>query len=1173
MVTRLSESGRVIVISMATALLFSIGCFPPAIEQEEVDGQAETEDGQPDADGQTEPEVDDVLTDTSEVAADVDTGDAPPLADGDAGDIDAAETSDVDAAEVVEPNACGGLGILAPGEPGTACGPCVDGGLVCDPGDPTKNTTRCDGASALNACQACGEIDPPLGTECGECGQVVCDDGGGGGTRCAEPSGGCETPLTCADLNCGQRQRACDEGDTTSDATCGECLPTWVEVGETCVGEAAPPSDLTATIDRDDRIVIQWTASVHATGYRIYRCTGECGEAGTWTALLPVAIAETSYPDLTAEPPALPPAPTPTASTNLPDAVTVTWAAVSAPTAPKYSYRIVAVGPSGDSVPSAIAVGRLTERPVTGYEVQIGDGGWQSVSGLSLVDTDAPAPTLVAGVATASQGTFADYVQLGVSGFSAQPGDTQSYRVRAVTAFGAGAASGAQTGRRVAGVLSLAWERSADSAPSAFAALAGATTTTFQDTGLPGDGVVRFYRAAVSAIGAASVTTAAVAGWRQPRPGVPQISSVTTELSDRVDIQWSPIDGATGYHVYRGATRLTTLSGVVCASAPCSFSDGGAPAAGAWAAPSGVSASTNLTTGVQVSWTVPTRPIGASQSYRVSALNQSGESELSTSVSGWRAAAALSGLQVKATVGGSDNTQSVGAGDTEYVHTAAPMATFAAASATATKGDHRAFVRVTVSGGALTQAGSVSYQVRGELSGGGTTPWSSSVSGRRATGAVAIAWQHATTSNAANWTTIPTATCTSSATTCEDSTAPALGDRRWYRVELSATGATTLTTAAVDGWRLAFEGIAAGENSTCAKTPLDPDGGRVWCWGANTAGQVGQGITGSPVGVPTLLPDFDDVVELSSAGSAAHFCARKSDNSVWCWGWNVSGQVGDGTSGSSNQFRATPLRVNGVSATGLALGGRRTCALVLGQKVQCWGLNDFGQLGDNSTEQRSLPVTVKTGPTTDLAQVSSVGVGPTHSCATRTNGEVWCWGANSTFQLGQTTPTSSSLAIRATALTGTTRVAGGDSSTCATQSNAVHCWGSNTYGELGIGELGGSFASAQPVGNLIASTVVMGRRHACTVASGSGAGQISCWGNNSSGQLGVGDQNARPSPTTVDNPDGSAPLAQATALSAGAFHTCVVRDGHPLCWGNNIFKALGDGTDTSRSRPVQVILP
>jgi len=100
-----------------------------------------------------------------------------------------------------------------------------------------------------------------------------------------------------------------------------------------------------------------------------------------------------------------------------------------------------------------------------------------------------------------------------------------------------------------------------------------------------------------------------------------------------------------------------------------------------------------------------------------------------------------------------------------------------------------------------------------------------------------------------------------------------------------------------------------------------------------------------------------------------------------------------------------------------------------------------------------------------------------------------------------------------------------------------------------------------------------GRRHVCALAVGAQQGNVLCWGTNGSGQLGLGDQANQFSPTAVKNPSGSAPLDSVSALAAGAFHACAIRNGHPVCWGNNVAFAMGDGTDTNRLVPVLVTLP
>ncbi|HRE89633.1 MAG TPA: hypothetical protein PK095_10905, partial [Myxococcota bacterium] len=470
---------------LAFALLFLLGsaCFPPALEQERDSDDSET--GANDSD----------VTDTA--VADTDLPDT---------NVTETETTDTTDIETDSSNACGGLGTLSPGAPGQPCGPCLDGELVCDPSDPTKNRTVCEGDTARNACNGCGPLEETLGADCGECGQVVCD--GTTGTRCAEPANGCETPLTCLDLGCSNANRTCVESDGELDARCDACLETWVEVEGACLGQAPPPSEVTASTDLDDRVLVSWSASLHATAYRVFRCPGTCGEAGPWTELLGTAVTNTSVPDQTATAPSAPPAPTVTASSDRPDDVGVSWSAVTAPASPRFTYRVVAVAPAGESAPSPTAVGHLAERPITSYELKVASGPWQAVEGFAHTDTEAAAPTLTPGTVTATQGIFPDKVALSLSGWANTPGAERAYQVRARTRFGPGEEGGA-TGRRRAGPVTLTWERSAGSGPEDFAPIPGSSgpiaDATFDDTdsaGIPPLGVVRHYRARLEAEGA-----------------------------------------------------------------------------------------------------------------------------------------------------------------------------------------------------------------------------------------------------------------------------------------------------------------------------------------------------------------------------------------------------------------------------------------------------------------------------------------------------------------------------------------------------------------------------------------------------------------------------------------------------------------------------------------------
>ncbi|HRE02338.1 MAG TPA: hypothetical protein PLV68_13630, partial [Ilumatobacteraceae bacterium] len=145
----------------------------------------------------------------------------------------------------------------------------------------------------------------------------------------------------------------------------------------------------------------------------------------------------------------------------------------------------------------------------------------------------------------------------------------------------------------------------------------------------------------------------------------------------------------------------------------------------------------------------------------------------------------------------------------------APFATFVATTLTATHGDHRNHARLTLTGGTLSQALTVGYQVRGQFS-GGTTPWSTTANGRRATGTISRAWEYANLATPTTFATLPAIVCATSNTSCNDTAASPLGVKRIYRATLSAPGATSLTTNTMEGWRLAFTYVDGGRFAMCA---------------------------------------------------------------------------------------------------------------------------------------------------------------------------------------------------------------------------------------------------------------------------------------------------------------------------------------------------------------------
>lgn len=407
----------------------------------------------------------------------------------------------------------------------------------------------------------------------------------------------------------------------------------------------------------------------------------------------------------------------------------------------------------------------------------------------------------------------------------------------------------------------------------------------------------------------------------------------------------------------------------------------------------------------------------------------------------------------------------------------------------------------------------------------------------------------------------------------------------------------------VNGLTTGMYAVTAGDQHTCALT----SGGGVKCWGANGYGQLGDGTTTSST-TPVNASDMATGVTAIIAG-AYHTCAVIIGGGIKCWGNNDNGQLGNG----STNDHSIPGDVNGLTASTIASGDDHTCALTPGGGAKCWGRNDFGQVGDGTMNNRPLPVNVS-GFT---AGAHAISAGSSHTCTLLDGGGVKCWGHNNFGQLGNGTVDNSSIPVSVGGLfEGVTAIAAGQSHTCVlTLSGGVKCWGNNFFGQLGdgttIGHLnpvavsgldtgvtaitagashtcaltatggvkcwGLGFSGQLGDGNTLShsnpvnvsglgsgvTAITAGNNHTCALTT---TGSIKCWGDNASGQLGDGTQNGHTIPVDVNDL-----AAVATAITAGAYHTCALTsDGGAKCWGANGAGRLGDGTTTTRTTPVDV---
>jgi len=356
----------------------------------------------------------------------------------------------------------------------------------------------------------------------------------------------------------------------------------------------------------------------------------------------------------------------------------------------------------------------------------------------------------------------------------------------------------------------------------------------------------------------------------------------------------------------------------------------------------------------------------------------------------------------------------------------------------------------------------------------------------------------------------------------------------------------------VDGWH------------SCAN-----EGATLYCWGQNSDGEIGDGTTRNasarhPVkGLPTLA-----TVGLGKLTS----CACDPSGQAWCWGRNVEGELGLGSASASSPV---PVKVPGVTdCVHIAGGANHTCVVHSGGTVSCWGSNSSGQLGQPSTsvtqsckESSGATVPCAMSPMTvaGLSNVVEIHAGEEHTCARLADLTVTCWGLNADGELGDGTTTSRSTPATVTGLSAdAVELACGRWFNCVRHmTGTLSCWGMNTSGQLGNGSVAAS--STHPVDVAMLSDAIQiaaGGEHACALAS---PGSVWCWGGNQWGELGIG--------TTVDSlvPVQPVGLVPANAIGVGARHSCARTPGGPaFCWGENTVNQIGDGTATNRLQPVSV---
>jgi alpha-tubulin suppressor-like RCC1 family protein len=355
--------------------------------------------------------------------------------------------------------------------------------------------------------------------------------------------------------------------------------------------------------------------------------------------------------------------------------------------------------------------------------------------------------------------------------------------------------------------------------------------------------------------------------------------------------------------------------------------------------------------------------------------------------------------------------------------------------------------------------------------------------------------------------------------------------------------------------------VSVGNPFACALTSA----GAVVCWGDNSEGELGNGSSVTYSAVPVQVTGLTSGVKSISAGDESAACAVTSAGAVVCWGDNSDGELGNG---SSVAYSAVPVQVTGLTSgvTSVSVGILETCALTAGGGVVCWGNNSDGQLGNGSAVSFSnVPVQV-TGLTSG---VTSVAVGGDFACAVIAGGAVVCWGGNEFGELGDGSPSDSSVPVAVMGITGATAVSAGNFTACANVAGALSCWGYGGDGELGDGLFSPSYSSVPvSVSSLSGVSSVAGNyQTTCAVAV---SGDVLCWGYNESGALGDGTSGPMASSAVPVPVTGLTTGATSPAASFGA--SCAVVACGVQCWGANAAGQLGDGTEDDSLVPVPVSL-
>jgi len=376
--------------------------------------------------------------------------------------------------------------------------------------------------------------------------------------------------------------------------------------------------------------------------------------------------------------------------------------------------------------------------------------------------------------------------------------------------------------------------------------------------------------------------------------------------------------------------------------------------------------------------------------------------------------------------------------------------------------------------------------------------------------------------------------------------------------------------------------VTMGGENACGLTP----DGVAYCWGINATGGLGDGTVAAsrvPVAVAGSL-------RFATISATARFvCGVTTTSNGYCWGFNADGNLGIGTTAGPSQCSTLDPRTNqpswcstvpiavtgGVAFSSISAGGLGTvvfpnddafaCGIAVGGAAYCWGGNGYGELGDSSQTDRSVPTLVAGG-----LSFTQISTGRIHACGITVNEIAYCWGSDCGGQVGDSTAgsgcpggpfVSKPVPVRGGLTFRNISASSWNSFTCGvTTSDDAYCWG--TSAALGNDTVTTSSIPLLVADSLKFSIVTAGNFHACGLLN---TGSAYCWGENQFGQL--GDSSLSDSRVPIPVAGGHV----FTHLSAGGNSTCgVTIDGAAYCWGDDVVGQLGDGGSSQKTYPVRI---